>query len=416
MSTPSDPVARVALAVLPQRDELIATLIAIIEREIAVLDHDERLHSLLEASVTENVVTSLHVMSNGIDPRTVDAPPSAVSYARRLAQRDVPMSALLRAYRLGQARSLDLVLDKAMKLPGANTASTVISVVGITAAYVDRVSEQVVRAYEDERERWVSSRGALRQHWVGQLLHAASPNVEQAEAALGYRMAGTHLAVEGWVNREAGPVDAMGILERLSSLLQREFHARGEPLLVPTDEMDVRIWFPVKPACPAVDPDAVALALSRAKLPVRVAIGNARPGLEGFRRSARSAARAKAVALGAGDAAPRAVSFARVAPLALLADEPDELADFVADTLGGLSVDDPWRNSLRETLRVFLATNRSYAATAEQLTVHRNTVHYRVQQAVEKYGVLVEDNAFELQLALAICHWHGATVLRPAPQ
>ncbi|MGP3999414.1 PucR family transcriptional regulator [Streptomyces sp. 8N706] len=411
MDRDRDPVARVADAVLPHRDDLIATLITIIEREIAVLDHDERLHSLLEASVTENIVSALHIMSNGIDPRSVDAPPSAVSYARRLAQRDVPMSALLRAYRLGQARSLDLVLGEAMKLPGGDPANTVMQLVGITSAYVDRVSEQVARAYEDERERWVSSRGALRQHWVGQLLNAPSPNVEQAETALGYRMAGTHLAVEGWANRSVGPVDAMGILERLSTLLHRVFQARGEPLLVPTDETDARIWFPVK-AHPAVDPGVVARELERAKLPVRVAIGNARSGLEGFRRSVRGASRAKTVALAAGDAAPRAVSFAQVAPVALLADEPAELADFVADTLGGLAVDEPWRQSLRETLRVFLATNRSYAATAEQLTVHRNTVHYRIQQAVEKYGVLVEDNAFELQLALTICRWHGTDVLR----
>ena len=110
------------------------------------------------------------------------------------------------------------------------------------------------------------------------------------------------------------------------------------------------------------------------------------------------------------------VSFAEVAPVALLADEPADLADFVADTLGGLVVDDPWRQSLRGTLEVFLATNRSYAATADQLTVHRNTVHYRIQQAVEKHGILLEDNTFQLQLALAVCRWHGATVLRRAPE
>ncbi|MGP3949058.1 PucR family transcriptional regulator [Streptomyces sp. 7N604] len=414
MSTPQDPIARVAQTLLPHRDEFVAKLVVDTEKEIAVLHHDERLHSLLHASITENMVTGLHILSNGIDPRSVDAPPSAISYARRLAQRDVPLSALLRAYRLGQAQFMEMALDETRRLLGRDATDTVIALIGLSAAYVDQVSEQVARAYEEERERWVSSRGALRQHWVTQLLHGPSPNVAQAETALGYRMAGTHLAVEGWANRSVGAVEAMGILERLSSLLHRTFHAQGVPLLVPTDETDVRIWFPVKAGTTA-DPDGVAAEVNRAKLPVRVAIGNARPGLDGFRRSIRGASRAKALALAAGDAAPRAVSFAQVAPVALLADEPAELADFVADTLGGLAVDDPWRQSLRETLRVFLATNRSYTATAEQLTVHRNTVHYRVQQAVEKYGVLVEDNAFELQLALSVCRWHGATVLRRAP-
>ncbi|MEU4498317.1 helix-turn-helix domain-containing protein [Streptomyces sp. NPDC023998] len=415
MGASADPLAQLADALLPHRDAFIAGLVVATEKEIAVLDHDERLHSLLHASITENIVAGLHILSNGIDPRTVDAPLSAISYARRLAQRDVPMSALLRAYRLGASRFLELGLNEAVKLPVQDTSRVVITVVGISAAYIDRVCEQVARAYEEERERWLSSRGALRQHWVTQLLHDPSPSITQAEAALGYRLTGTHLAVEGWIDRSSDPYDAMNILERLSSLLHRVFEARGHPLLVPTDETDVRIWLPVK-AGQTVAADAVAAEVDRARLPVRVAIGNPRAGLDGFRLSIRGASRAKALALAAGEAAPRVVSFAEVAPVALLADEPADLADFVADTLGGLVVDDPWRQSLRGTLEVFLATNRSYAATADQLTVHRNTVHYRIQQAVEKHGILLEDNTFQLQLALAVCRWHGATVLRRAPE
>ncbi|MET7934154.1 helix-turn-helix domain-containing protein [Streptomyces sp. NPDC005322] len=414
MGTSADPLAQVAAALLPHRDTVIAELVVATEKEIAVLDHDERLHSLLHASITENVVTGLHVLANGIDVRTVDAPPSAISYARRLAQRDVPMSALLRAYRLGASRFLHLALGESARLPGQDTASLVIALVDISAAYIDRVSEQVARAYEEERERWVSSRGALRQHWVTRLLCDPSPDVPQAETALGYRLAGTHLAVEGWIDRISDPYDAMSVLERLSTVLRRVFEGRGHPLIVPTDGTDVRIWFPVRAGL-AVDTDAVAAELERARLPVRVAIGTPRSGLEGFRRSVRAASRAKALSLAAGKEAPRAVCFAEVAPVALLADEPAELADFVADTLGGLVVDDPWRASLRETLRVFLATNRSYAATADLLMVHRNTVHYRIQQTIEKYGVSPDENTFALQLALAVCRWHGATVLRRTP-
>jgi DNA-binding PucR family transcriptional regulator len=161
-----------------------------------------------------------------------------------------------------------------------------------------------------------------------------------------------------------------------------------------------------------VDPDVVAAELGDAALPVRVALGIVRPGLDGFHRSTRAAARAKALALSAGAGAPKVVAFTRVAPVALLADEPRELADFVFDTLGDLAVDDRRRELLRETLRVFLATNRSYAATADQLMVHRNTVHYRVQRAVDHYHLDLEANAFDLHFALTICRWHGSKVLR----
>jgi DNA-binding PucR family transcriptional regulator len=413
MSEVPDAVAQVALAILPHRDAIISTLITEMEEEITALDRDERSRSLLAASVAENVIAALHMVGNGIDPHTMDAPPSATSYARRLAQRDVPLSALLRAYRLGQARFLSLALDEATRREGENTTATIIAIVNIAAAYIDRISEQVTHAYEEERERRVSSRGALRQHWLAQLLRDPAPDVARAESVLAYHLDGTHLAVEAWLDHSAAAEEATTVMESLKAVLYRAFEAHDHPLAVPTDEMDVRMWFPVRPCCP-VDADAVTAELERAQLPVRVAIGTPRSGLRGFRRSIVSAGRAKRVSLSAGDAAPRAVSFSDVAPVALLVDEPAELADFVADVLGGLAVDDDWRASLRETLHVFLATNGSYAATAELLTVHRNTVHYRIQQTTEKYGVVLEGSAFELQLALTICRWHGPKVLHGA--
>ena len=406
-----DPVVLAAQVIQANRDDVIARLVATTEAEIAQLEHDDPLHGLLEASITENIVTALHVIINRIDPRTVDAPASAVSYARRLAQRDVPLSALLRAYRLGHAQSLDLVLAEAVRLGLPDPAGTVITLVGLSSAYVDRVCDQIGCVYEEERERWVGTRGMLRQYWVNQLLDNPRVDLRQAEAALDYRLSGNHMAVEGWLHGTTGTTGTTAVFDRLASLLSTVLHAQGRPLLVHTDEADARIWLAVRPDCP-VDPDTVAAELADAALPVRVALGIVRPGLDGFRRSTRAAARAKVLALSAAAGTPAVVAFTRVAPVALLVEEPCELADFVFDTLGELAVDDRRRELLRETLRVFLATNRSYAATADQLMVHRNTVHYRVQRAVDHYHLDLDANAFDLHFALTICRWHGSKVLR----
>jgi hypothetical protein len=406
-----DPVVLVAQVIQANRDDFIARLVATTEAEIAQLEHDEALHRLLEASITENIVTALHVIINRIDPQTVDAPASAVSYARRLAQRDVSLSALLRAYRLGHAQSLDLVLGEAVRLGLPDPAATVITLVSLSSAYVDRVCDQIGRVYEEERERWVGTRGMLRQYWVNQLLGNPRVDLRQAETALDHRLSGHHMAVEAWLHGTTATTDPTAVFDRLSSLLSTVLRAHGRPLLVHTDEADARIWLTVRPDGP-VDPDTVAAELADAALPVRVALGIVRPGLDGFRRSTRAAARAKALALSAGADTPTVVAFARVAPVALLVEEPRELADFVYDTLGELAVDDPRRELLRETLRVFLATHRSYAATADQLMVHRNTVHYRVQRAVDHYHLDLDANAFDLHFALTICRWHGSKVLR----
>ncbi|CAN5762967.1 hypothetical protein BH09ACT7_BH09ACT7_60760 [soil metagenome] len=86
---------------------------------------------------------------------------------------------------------------------------------------------------------------------------------------------------------------------------------------------------------------------------------------------------------------------------------------FVQRTLGDLAVDDERDAWLRETLREFLARNRSYAGTAKALYVHRNTVHNRVTQAMEACAASFNDpdHVVQIQLALLACRLMGATVL-----
>ena len=89
-----------------------ADIYQLIVREIPQLHSDKRALELLEASVAENVATVLHILQHGIDLEKVHAPPAAAEYARRLAQRGVPIAALLRAYRIGSARFEDWGLQE----------------------------------------------------------------------------------------------------------------------------------------------------------------------------------------------------------------------------------------------------------------------------------------------------------------
>jgi DNA-binding PucR family transcriptional regulator len=74
-----------------------------------------------------------------------------------------------------------------------------------------------------------------------------------------------------------------------------------------------------------------------------------------------------------------------------MAGDVKDLGRFVTDVLGDLSVDDERNEWLRETLREFLARNRSYVATADAMTLHRNTIQYRVTQAMELCGQSFDD-------------------------
>jgi DNA-binding PucR family transcriptional regulator len=103
-----------------------------------------------------------------------------------------------------------------------------------------------------------------------------------------------------------------------------------------------------------------------------------------------------------------------VAPLALMSGWIELLRAWVAETLGSLAGDDDHDSTLRETLRVFLQEGGSFKATAERLTLHKNTVQYRVRKAEESIGGPVGQDRLQVELALLACHWPGAPVLRPA--
>ena len=104
-----------------------------------------------------NVATVLHILQHGIELDYVHTPAAAEEYASRLAQRGIPMAALLRAYRLGAAQFQDWCLEE---LGRRTDNASIVSVAGLriadtTAAYIDQVSEELVSAYEAEKETWL---------------------------------------------------------------------------------------------------------------------------------------------------------------------------------------------------------------------------------------------------------------------
>ena len=111
--------------------------------------------TLLEASVAENVSTMLHILQHGIDLEHVRAPAAAEEYARRLAQHDVPVAALLRAYRIGSARFQEWCLaELGRRTDSASVVSaTGMRIAGTLNSYIDRVSEEVLGPPTSRRKR-----------------------------------------------------------------------------------------------------------------------------------------------------------------------------------------------------------------------------------------------------------------------
>jgi DNA-binding PucR family transcriptional regulator len=415
-SSPSaaESAAEVTAALAPRADEMAADIYRLIVREIPHLHNDKRMLALLEASVAENVATVLHILQHGIDLEKVHAPAAAEEYARRLAQRGVPVAALLRAYRIGSARFEDWCLQE---LGRRSDDAVVISTAGlriarILAAYIDQVSEELVSAYESEKENWLRNQSVARAARVRALLKGEQVDLSSSEAILGYRLRQHHLGVVTWITEAPAGGDALGLLERATAEMAAGGHCDGRPMFVPQDEFCAWAWIPLGAQR---DIDLPALSSTGGDR-IRFAFGEPAPGVAGFRRTHRQALNAQAVALAAGPSGQIVTSFGQVAPLALMAGSIELLRAWVIETLGALADDDDHHARLRDTLRVFLQENGSYKSTAERLLLHKNTVQYRVRKAEESLRHPITQDRLHIELALLASQWLGTAVLRPADE
>ena len=385
----------------------------VILREIPQLREDKPLLALLASSVDSNVGTCLQIMQHRIDLAAVAAPAAAVEYARRLAQRGTPLTALLRAYRVGHACFSDWVLTElARQADDAEMISAAtLGMSKIVAGYIDQTSEEMVAAYTQERENWLRNRSAARTARIRDLLSGERIDLTATEATLGYRLRQYHVGLVCWAGDAAGPADEISRLEHAVCHVAAQAACGGEPVFLPRDESSAWAWLPLGIRDTF---DAAAASTADADGDIHFAFGDAAKGATGFRLTHRQAIAAQTVALAAGSPPPRAVAFSEVAPVAMMLGSTDLLRAWVRSTLGALATDDEHHARLRDTLLVFLQTGGSYKTTAERLVLHKNTVQYRIRKAEESIGRPVGENRHDVELALQATHWLGSEVLWPS--
>jgi DNA-binding PucR family transcriptional regulator len=385
----------------------------VILREIPELHDDQAVLALLASSVDSNVGTCLQIMQHRIDLSTVAAPTAAVEYARRLAQRGTPLTALLRAYRIGHTCFSDWLLQELARQTSDApmlTAAT-LGMSTVVAGYIDQTSEEIVAAYTRERENWLRNRSAARAARIRGLLSGARVHVSATEATLGYRLRQYHLGLVCWTSDTTAAADNITRLEHAIRHVAGKAACGGDHLFLPRDESSAWAWLPLGIRDTF---DAVAASTAGMDGDIHFAFGDTAQGTTGFRLTHQQAIAAQAVALAAGSPPPRAVAFSEVAPVAMMLGSSDLLRPWVLATLAGLAADDEHHARLRDTLLVFLQTGGSYKTTAERLTLHKNTVQYRIHKAEESIGRPIGENSHKVELALQASHWLGSSVLQSA--
>jgi DNA-binding PucR family transcriptional regulator len=403
-------VSQVAAAVSRRAAAVSGQVYDVILRDIPELHDDKAVLDLLASSVHSNVGTCLQIMQHQIDLSDVQAPAAALEYARRLAQRGTPLTALLRAYRIGHTCFSDQLLEELARqthdAPMITAATLDMS--RIVAGYVDQTSEEIVAAYTREREKWLRNRSAARAARIRELLSGQRIDVSTTEGTLGYRLRQYHVGLVCWTGDATVTVADITRLEHAISQVATRAACAGDPLFLPRDESSAWAWLPLGIRDTF---DAAAAATAGADPDLHFAFGDAAKGAAGFRLTHQQAITAQSVALAAGSGPPPVVAFGEVAPVAMMLGSADLLRAWVLGTLGGLATDDEHHARLRDTLLLFVTLGGSYKMTAERLMLHKNTVQYRIRKAEESLGRPVSEHKHDVELALRAAQWLGSSVL-----
>ena len=377
---------------------------------------EPKLLELLGTALLENMRLFLAFLSHDISIDKVDAPVMTLEYSRRLAQSGVGVGALINALRAMHKTVLGLLISEIREAGLArDTALDVVEYfIGRSFGYVDRITEQLRDTHDAERERWLERQNTARALGVRRLLADDDQiDIDAATSAIGYPLGGTHLAVILWTTETVANEPDMLRLERFVRRVA-EALTIDSPLFIAADPSSGWAWLPLQPG--TADPIAEIRRLAHSDDgEIRVAVGTAESGIAGFRDSHRRAHEARKVAV-AGRTAHSVVAATdpEVRVAALMVDDLARTREWVQKTLGPLASNTTGDAKLRETLRIFLREGSSHTAAAEHLALHRNTVGYRVNKAVQRRGRPITDDQLEVEMALLACDQFHEAVLHDA--
>ena len=382
--------------------EIVREMRDLLATSIDPLGADPQLVEMLQASIEGNVSTICHILANDISLENLQPTTAAVEYAARLAQHDVPVSALTRAYYLGQSMFLRLGIDAVEKLPVRDDQriELVRGVADVVHRYIDWILQYVSTVHEAERRRWWSARATMNAAVVMKILHGDPRAAAALEAETGYALAQTHVAVIAWIDGATDDSDQQRIEQALRRIAAESGSARA-PLSVAADRGTAWAWIATR--APAADVRAAAERAGADVPRLRIAIGDPQAGARGFTVSHENAAAARLVALSTAHGRDRSVvaySDPGVVLLGLFAPDPGTAREWATAVLGDLAESGEQNATLRATLAAYFASGENVMRTADALGLHRNTVRARVSRCLD--GRSEGYDPLELGLALRL--------------
>lgn len=262
-------------------------------------------------------------------------------------------------------------------------------------AFVDSTLSVISAQMQRERDELKRGTHAMRFETVSLIIDGAPIARDRASAMLGYELAQRHTGAIIWGDQAS---ENHSLLDRAAEALAQASGAR-RPFTVVASAATLWVWVPG-----SADPDPERLRRMISDLPgVRIAVGPAGDGIDGFRASHLGAIATQRLMVRVASEV-RVASYDAVEIVALVTADESRAAEFVGRTLGEL---ESAPSALRETLRTYLRLQSNATRAAEALFTHRNTVLTRLNRAEQLLPRPLEENTLAVAVALEVVHWRG---------
>lgn len=309
------------------------------------------------------------------------------------AQHGYPLPVLFQIYTAAEQAVWAFITDRVKDLQSAavGEAAALVHFWTRSSTWFDRSVEQSVSIYQEEVERIRQGDAARRLEVVRDLLAGRIVDPREASALLGgHPVSPYQTAVVLHTKEDARIADLPQAAAAVASALGLRQH-----LVVHPGGRDLWTW-----VSSADEPDLGRLRTCADWLEQRqiiAAVGAPAPGVDGFCSSHNDALATLRICLIGETTAPITL-FADVELMTLVGDS-DAMRRFVHRVLGRLAAVDEQAERLRATVHTLLSTG-SVEAAARQLSVHKNTVRYRIERAEELMGRRLADGSTEIDMAL----------------
>jgi PucR C-terminal helix-turn-helix domain/GGDEF-like domain len=359
-----------------RRDEIVQAVLARVRQLADPVGLDSAYTAGLRSAVLGAVFYGIEGIEHGAD-RPMSIPPATARQARHAAREGVSLDLVLRRYAAGNLTLEEFILAEAEDIPSALLGQ----MIGEQGPRVDRLLELVASEYKDEYEQTRRSPTRKKADRIIRLLQSDSP-VRPADLDYDFDAWHVGLILKG-PNAE---LVARTWAERLGCNV---LHAAR-------DSETTWAWLSSsrQPAPGRLE----GFLIENMPAQLSAAIGEPRPGLDGWRLSHREAQ----MALQAMLQNPQRLVRGRNVILRVGVMRDDTLVRSLLD--GYLTPLKRHANSqkLLEALRAYLATGGNAASAAATIGVTRHTIQRRIRTVEETLGRSFESCQAELHVALQI--------------